>query len=249
MFSRTTSLTNYTTQDLMIWMTLAFQAGALNVGGFMACGRFVSHTTGFATHFGAELAQGDIVGAWGMFLVPSFFILGAMTSALFVDRQVTRGHAPHHSSVLGIIALIMLVLSYFAIDGYFGAFKQTLYYTQDYVLLITLCYTAGLQNALVSSASGSVVRTTHMTGYTTDLGISLVRLLSQHHRDSRRSEIKAFTVRAMMIGAFIFGSFIAGFVFIRFHFYGFILPTSTAVSLWLVSLYKKFNKKERKHHD
>ena len=34
----------------------------------------------------------------------------------------------------------------------------------------------GLQNALVTRVSGAVVRTTHMTGVLTDIGIELVRM-------------------------------------------------------------------------
>jgi uncharacterized membrane protein YoaK (UPF0700 family) len=47
-------------------MMMAFQAGVLNIGGFMACHRFVSHVTGFATFFGYELNTNDSYHAIGM---------------------------------------------------------------------------------------------------------------------------------------------------------------------------------------
>lgn len=67
------SISHYTPANVSIWMSMAFQAGILNIGGFMACHRFVSHITGFATFFGHEINQADNSHAFGMLAVPLFF--------------------------------------------------------------------------------------------------------------------------------------------------------------------------------
>lgn len=52
------TISAYTRANVIVWMTLAFQGGLLNIGGLPACQSFVSHVTGFATLFGLELNQG-----------------------------------------------------------------------------------------------------------------------------------------------------------------------------------------------
>ncbi|MCB0363343.1 MAG: DUF1275 family protein, partial [Bdellovibrionales bacterium] len=77
MFSRDSSISTYSRSNLLVWLALAFQAGVLNVGGFLACGRFVSHLTGFAGFFGLEAARLRGLEALGMLTVPLFFLLGS----------------------------------------------------------------------------------------------------------------------------------------------------------------------------
>ena len=67
---------------------MAFQAGVINIGAFMACHRFVSHITGFATYFGYELVSGDGFAAAGMLVVPIFFVFGCMISGELVDIRL-----------------------------------------------------------------------------------------------------------------------------------------------------------------
>lgn len=44
--------------------------------------------------------------------------------------------------------------------------------------IAALCFVMGLQNALITKVSSAIIRTTHITGMTTDLGIEIGRLLS-----------------------------------------------------------------------
>ena len=70
---------------------MAFQAGLINIGGFMACHRFVSHITGFATFFGYEINQADTSAALSMLVVPMFFLFGCMISG-FLERGEFSEH-------------------------------------------------------------------------------------------------------------------------------------------------------------
>jgi uncharacterized membrane protein YoaK (UPF0700 family) len=67
------SISHYTRSNVIVWMSMAFQAGVLNIGGFMACQRFVSHVTGFATLFGLEVSQSASHLYAGTLAVPVFF--------------------------------------------------------------------------------------------------------------------------------------------------------------------------------
>ncbi|MGE3758617.1 MAG: YoaK family protein, partial [Pseudobdellovibrionaceae bacterium] len=194
-------------------------------GGFLACHRFVTHITGFATHFGAEVSKGQLFPALGVLAVPFFFLLGTMISAFFTDRRTQKNQKPLYSVVLTISTAVLGIVAVFGTIGWFGEFGEPLILSRDYILLALLCLTAGLQNAVITSASGAVVRTTHLTGITTDLGIGIVRVLNGPKDSPHRTlENKANLLRVGLIFYFIVGSAIGAFAFTAFQYLGFTLP-------------------------
>ncbi len=235
MFSGAT-FSKFNRRNLSIWCALAFQAGVLNAGGFLACHRFVTHVSAVPTQIGVFLAEGAFEPALGMFSVPLFFISGAILSALMIDRQILRKRQPHYSQVLFLLTCLSFAVVTVGHLGGFGEFGEPLVRARDYTLLGLLCFTAGLQNAMVTSASGAVVRTTHLTGITTDLGIGLVRIFSHTHLVSRRVELQAAWMRIGIIVSFLAGSLVSGFIFMHNQFWGFTLPLFISMILWLSNI-------------
>lgn len=223
--------------SIFLWNTLAFQAGAINAGGFLACHRFVTHVTGFSTMFGSEMATGNFQQAFGLLSVPLFFLAGSMTSALFVDRRIQRGQTPRYQDSFFALTLITGIVCFMGTQGRYGEFGAPLELGRDYSLLALLCLASGIQNATVSSAYGAVVRTTHLTGLTTDLGIGLVRLFSFGLKTSQaRDELKASFMRVGILGSFTLGSVVASLTFYRAAYWGFLIPFGISLGLWLLSL-------------
>jgi uncharacterized membrane protein YoaK (UPF0700 family) len=92
---------------------------------------------------------------------------------------------------------------------------------------------------LITSASGAVVRTTHLTGITTDLGIGIVRLMSLDRHDSHwRREWMSNMLRGGTIAFFVLGSFISAFIFIKIQFWGFLIPLASSVVI-LAETYRR----------
>lgn len=233
------NFSRFTTRNLLIWCVLAFQAGTINTGGFLACHRFVTHTTGFATMFGTDFAQGEWLSAFGMLSVPLFFLAGAMFSAFFVDRRMMKNLFPRYSLIMGTLTGLGAFVVVLGVSGSFGVFGEPLTLSRDYALLALLGLMSGLQNAVITSASGSVVRTTHLTGITTDLGIGLVRLLSQTHDQSRETEVHAARMRIGIITSFAFGSAVAASIFLQRQYWGFLIPTAISFLLWILTFRKQ----------
>ena len=232
------SISHYTKSNISIWMLMAFQAGLLNIGGFMACHRFVSHVTGFATYFGYEVSQGNRQRAWGMLAVPLFFLFGAMLSGQLVDIRLKLHKKPKYYLVFGVVFALTMVVSMSGILGYFGQFGEPLNSSHDYVLLMLLCLICGTQNGTITSVSKSVIRTSHLTGITTDLGIGLVRLLNHRKLDDHVSnEKKASLMRLGIIFFFGFGSVVGGFIFNEFGHKGFLVPVLTSGILFFSMMY------------
>lgn len=230
------TLSKHTPRNWAIWWTLAFQAGAINTGGYLACHRFVTHTTGFATLFGTGLAEGDFRDAFGMLFVPIVFVIGAMISAFFIDRRRLQGMRPHYATVLLMITSVLVGITIGGQFGLFGTFGEPLVLTRDYTLLVFLSFISGLQNAMITSVSGSVVRTTHLTGLTTDLGVGLMRILSNSHKTSRDEETRNTLMRLGIIVSFVLGSASSGWIFFSHQYWGFALPATLSTILFWSTL-------------
>ncbi len=217
---------------------MAFQAGLLNMGGFLACHRFVSHVTGFATFFGHELSQGKTLHALGMLTVPLFFLLGAMFSGLCVDIRLKQHKKPKYYFPFGIMFLLILFIFMAGIYGFFGEFGSPLVEFHGYTLLAILCLVCGMQNGTITSVSKSVVRTTHLTGVTTDLGIGLIRFLYRKKiQGHTEEESKANFMRIGIIFFFGIGSTMGAFAFDKLGYVGFAIPLVTSGVLFSFMFY------------
>jgi uncharacterized membrane protein YoaK (UPF0700 family) len=222
----------------MVWMLMAFQGGLLNIGGFFACHRFVSHVTGFATLFGVGVSQHLYVPALGMLLVPLLFLSGSMISGKLVDIPIRIEKKPKYYVLFGVMFLLILIVIIGGENGYFGKFGEESVAFRDYLLLALLCLICGIQNGSVTTVSKAVIRTTHLTGITTDLGIGLVRVLHKKLLQGKVEEdLRANKMRIGIIFFFVFGSIVGGFVFRDFAYRGFLLPGLISGGLFSVTFY------------
>lgn len=227
------------------WFLLSFSGGAINAGGFLATGRFVSHVTGFATLFGVDVTNHEIMAAVGILSVPIFFLLGAFIAGLLIDVPMYKGRKPHFDWVMGLSAACL----FFAAGGgellHFGKFGESLGLQDSYVLLMLLCLACGLQNAAITSSSGRSVRTTHLTGLTTDLGLGLARIFAFDLKQNQlQAELRSNYLRIGSIASFIIGSAVGAWIFIKFGYKGFSVPA-------VISLYAAWHGKKAKRvpHD
>jgi uncharacterized membrane protein YoaK (UPF0700 family) len=228
------SISHYSRSNVSIWMLMAFQAGMINVGGFMACHRFVSHVTGFAAFFGVEVSAGQGLRALGMLTVPLFFLLGAMLSAQIVDIRLKLHKRPKYYLSFGLMFLILAGVFFSGAWGYLGKFGEPVNIVADYILLAALCLVCGLQNGTVTSVSKSVIRTTHLTGITTDLGIGLVRFFNRKKlREDFPAETYANGMRAGIIFFFGMGSLCGAIIFAQVGYLGFAIPALSSGVLFL----------------
>lgn len=232
------SIAAYTPSNVSVWMALAFQGGVLNVGGFMACHRFVSHVTGFATFFGYEISQEQYGHALGMLLVPLFFLCGAMLSGLLVDIRLKLHKKPKYYLIFGVMFFLILLVVIGGFNNVFGQFGEPLSQKRDYALLALLCLICGLQNGTITTVSKAVVRTTHLTGMTTDLGIGIVRVLHKKQlANPLTDELRANLMRIGIIFFFGLGSVAGAFIFRQLGFRGFLLPALISGILFCLTLY------------
>ena len=158
-------------EHAILALVLPFVAGAINASGFVAIGTYTSHVTGNVARIGDELAQGRWFLAWRYLSFVSAFMGGAMVATALVLWARTRNEPRYYRGLL-LEAALLTIFASLSISA-----DRPRHYFNDFVLTSLLCFSMGLQNAMVTKLSGARIRTTHLTGVTTDVGIESVRLL------------------------------------------------------------------------
>ncbi|BDD93883.1 YoaK family protein [Pandoraea sp. XJJ-1] len=150
--------------------SLAFVAGGANAGGFLAVGQYTSHMSGIVASLSDNLALGQLVLVLAGFSALLAFLLGAATSSILIHWG--RRHQTHSEYAVPLMLEALLLLAF----GVMGANLENrrLLYVPGTVGL--LCYVMGLQNAIITKISRAEIRTTHVTGLVTDIGIELGKM-------------------------------------------------------------------------
>lgn len=216
--------------DLHLGALLAFVAGAANAGGFLAVGRYTSHMTGIVSAAADDLILGHWALAAAGLAALAMFLGGAMTTAVLVN--VARQRRMHSRYALPLMLEALLLLA-------FGLLGATLNLSVALLLPVTvllLCYMMGLQNAVITKISRATIRTTHITGLVTDLGIELGKLV-YINRSRSATPVVADRQRMRMHGLLI-GMFFVGGLFgaLGFKHLGFVTTLPLAAALMLVAL-------------
>jgi len=218
---------------------LCVTAGFVNAAGFLAFSVLTTNVTGHAALFAERIAMQDwktarVVALW-MFL----FLAGAFVSSLIVSFI---GRNQRFSYVIPIFVEMAILLGV-AIFGhrYDGSLVAKEIFAGG------LLFAMGLQNSLVSIVSGSVVRTTHLTGTFTDLGIELGQVLQKTTEDKKalKSRIK---LRSAIIFFFMCGALAGAYLFRLFSFHAFFIPLFILVFTLLADVYRITVQRYYRHH-
>jgi uncharacterized membrane protein YoaK (UPF0700 family) len=151
-------------------------AGATNAGGFLAVGQYTSHMSGIVSSVADNLVLGQIQLALAGVAAVVAFLLGAMTTAWMVNWGLRRQLQSAYGRPLLLEAGLLLVFGLFGTGiNFFASLFAPL-------TVLLLCFIMGLQNAVITKISHAEIRTTHITGLVTDLGIELGKLLYINRR-------------------------------------------------------------------
>jgi len=147
---------------------LALIAGSVNSAGFILIGSFTSHVTGNVGRFADDLALHRSAAPFAMLLVLAYFG-GALLASMAIESNVVRARSMVYG---GLLVAEAALLAAFAVLSYVMDTSNPRFHDVQGILL---CVAMGMQNSFVTRLSGAVVRTTHLTGVVTDLGIESAR--------------------------------------------------------------------------
>ncbi|RQH07008.1 YoaK family protein [Paraburkholderia dinghuensis] len=187
--------------------SLAFVAGAANAGGFLAVKQYTSHMSGIVSAIADEAALGNLALAFAGIASLSSFVLGAACSAVLINwgrrRQLNGRYA------LPLLLEAVLLLCFGLLGGHLALWQA--FFVPFTVVL--LCFIMGLQNAIITKLSNAEIRTTHMTGIVTDIGIELGKLFYWNSSSARSGESDVYADRqklrvlGTMLTMFLSGAF------------------------------------------
>lgn len=186
---------------------LSFVAGIVNVVGFLAVQKLTTNVTGHFAFIVEEALRTNWIQAffYGMYVL-SFF-LGAFYSSFVIET--TNKITDRYMFLIPVIseAVILTVTAFLDADFVMANPNR---------IACILLFAMGLQNALVTAISNAVVRTTHLTGLFTDLGIETARLFFSSQKDHRPALLASIRLRLTIIVAFFAGGIVAGSLYGRY---------------------------------
>lgn len=208
---------------------LAFMAGAINAGGFLAVQRYTSHMTGVVSSIADDLVLGQgllVLAGVGSLLA---FIAGAAVTAILINWARRRKMQGEYALSLLLEAALLLLF------GLLGANLNELIEVFMPTTVLLLCFIMGLQNAIVTKISQAEIRTTHMTGVITDLGIELGRLLywNRSHTpggEPVRANRDRLRILSLILGLFFAGGLVGAWAFKTVG-YGAVLPLAAVLAV------------------
>lgn len=197
--------------------SLAAIAGATNAVAWLGSQhKGITHVTGALTEASTRAASLNLMSVLHSLAVVGAFLVGAIVSGLLVhDGAIKLGR---RYGVGLLLEALLLCLAYVVRDHRGAA-------VSDY-LAASAC---GLQNALATSFSGTVLRTTHMTGVVTDLG-----LLLGHAMRKKKVEWGKLWIYLCLLSGFSVGGIVGAFGSTHVGPAALLLPASAAAFLGVV---------------
>jgi uncharacterized membrane protein YoaK (UPF0700 family) len=203
---------------------LAFNAGVLNSVGFVAVSVYTSHMTGLTASVADHLVLGGTAIVLTGLLGIATFVAGAAACAVLFNWGRRRELRGRYANVLVLEALLVLL---------FGLLAEELPWRhRDLVFVAVLCFTMGMQNAIITKISGAQIRTTHVTGMITDIGIELGKLAYVSRTPGLPPVVPdpgKLAMLALLVGLFFGGGVLGAIGYLEFGF-------ATVVPLALVLL-------------
>ncbi|KPV90507.1 hypothetical protein AN395_03101 [Pseudoalteromonas sp. P1-30] len=193
---------------------LAFIAGIVNAVGLLGFEhQAISHLSGSVTLLGIKLMSSTSAALLLMSIVLSFMLGSALSGFLLTGGSLKLGR--HYDTLLFIEGLLLLLSAYLL--------------SRAHVYGITLASAAcGLQNALATNYSGAVVRTTHLTGIFTDLGLMIGKALKGEPFDTRKGVMFLLIIIGFLLGG------ITGFIL--FEYYSILALAVPALACFVLSV-------------
>jgi len=187
--------------NLRLASLLSLVAGIVNITGVLSVKVLTTNVTGHFAFFGEELSQKHYTIAIVYLVFILSFLAGAFFSNLLIETFSRK-----KSQVAYVVPMLFEIVLLSSI-GFFG--KEYIFTNfSGQVVACVLLFSMGLQNALVTKVSQSVVRTTHLTGLFTDLGIELSQLFFYRREVELKQLSKNIFLKLAIIGCFFLGSVI-----------------------------------------
>lgn len=227
----------YNKRYAFLWAILSFKAGLINASGFLIAGSYVSHVTGFGTQVGIALGHEEFEFGLELFVIPLAFIGGSFLTSLILDQDYSPNRVPNYPLVQSLITFLLGAIALLFSVGAFDTSSPFVHNEKSIFLIGLLCLVCGLKNGLTTWATHGKIRTTHLTGLSTDIGLHLSKLFQAEGSNSRYPESKKVNyIRIMTLLSFSAGSCIAAVLIPMIGYKVFYLIFAVSAVLMIISI-------------
>ena len=193
--------------NLRLASLLSIVAGMVNITGVLSIQTLTTNVTGHFAFFAQEFVGTDYRRALIYILYIFFFLLGAFVCGFLVEAVLRKKPDISHAAPMFLEMTILILVA-------FTGYGYTL--NAEWIAF-GLLFSMGLQNALVTRISNATVRTTHLTGLFTDLGIELSQIFFYRDPDESRKLKRSIYLRMVIILFFFLGCVLGGFLFNEYN--------------------------------
>ena len=190
--------------NIRIASLLSFVAGIVNVVGILAVQKLTTNVTGHFAFMVEQAISFHFNQAIFYFIYIFFFLFGAFFSNFIIE--ITQKFTNKDIFIIPVLIESLLLMNIALLNFNFIVANPNL-------IACSLLFAMGLQNSLVTTISNSVVRTTHLTGLFTDLGIEISQLFFYKTEEQRTKLFSSIKLRITIISTFFIGGILAGLFF------------------------------------
>jgi len=199
---------------------LSFVAGIVNIAGFLSVQQLTTNVTGHFAFFVGDVFKLQFLESLVYFFYILSFFLGSFVSSLLVELMTRKNERLIFVTPIIIESLILFSIAFF---------WRTLIIDYSNLITFSLLFAMGLQNSLVTRISKAIVRTTHLTGLFTDLGIELSQLFFYKSKEQKNQLITTIRLRLRIILYFFIGGVVGGVFYTYIELYVLFIPAITLV--------------------
>lgn len=213
--------------NLRLASLLSGVAGIVNIVGVLGLNTLTTNVTGHFAFLSEEFVTKNYGLVWAYLFYVVFFLAGAFVSSTLIEIANRRNVIYSYALPISLEMMVLLGVSY--ADGRMDNDQ----FPSKAFLSCMLLFAMGVQNSLVTKVSQSVVRTTHLTGLFTDLGIELSQLMFYRALSERTVLRKSILLKVAIIGCFFIGGLLGGFIFLKLGLRTLYFPVALlALALW-----------------
>jgi uncharacterized membrane protein YoaK (UPF0700 family) len=186
-------------------------AGMVNVASVIAFFAFTSNVTGHMAIFAEEIVKGHWTQVMIVFSWLFLFLLGAFTSNFLIHSLEKNGTYLAHAAPVILEIIVLTGIAFYGHVFYQDTLRETEY------LIAGLLFAMGMQNSLVATISNGKVKTTHLTGLFTDLGMELSMYFNPKYKTDK-SLLEKLHLHLVILGYYFGGGIIGGVLFLQIEF-------------------------------
>ncbi|EHQ28542.1 YoaK family protein [Mucilaginibacter paludis] len=222
--------------NLMLASSTAFVAGVTNVAGVIAFLAFTTNITGHVALLARKVNAQDVEETITVFVWLFMFFMGAFVSHFLVRTYEHISRYKAHAFPILVETIVLFLVAIYGNHFFSGSDAER------EVIIGAILFSMGLQNSLVSTISGGLIKSSHLTGLFTDVGADVAEWI--HPRTAKTSVVKNRLYIRLTVLAFYFLGALAGGYFFElynfrvFYFIPFILISILLYDIWDVIFHK-----------